>query len=215
MRPGQLSVGGNYTQSAGGTLQIEVDGTAAFDQLEVTGVATFAGTLAIVNGFTPAAGDTFQIVTSASRNGTFGTLTGAGPYAVDYPGGPSFGARLSVGGVPAPVAGTPQVSGTMLLGQTVTCNPGAWTNNPTFTFEWLRNGQPIATGATYVLSGADATTRSRAVSRAPTAAAAPPPPARRATSRRSLRRTRRRPRSAERRRSPATPASGPAARRRR
>ncbi len=157
VRPGQLSVGGNYTQSAGGTLQIEVDGTAAFDQLEVTGVATFAGTLAIVNGFTPAAGDTFQIVTSASRNGTFGTLTGAGPYAVDYPGGPSFGARLSVGGVPAPVAGTPQVSGTMLLGQTVTCNPGAWTNNPTFTFEWLRNGQPIATGATYVLSGADAT----------------------------------------------------------
>ena len=100
--PGHLTVAGNFLQSTGGTLQIEVDGTAAFDQLEVTGVATFAGTLAIVNGFTPSAGDTFQIVTSASRNGTFATLTGAGPYAVDYPGGPSFGARLSVGGVPAP-----------------------------------------------------------------------------------------------------------------
>ena len=155
--PGHLTVAGNFLQSTGGTLQIEVDGTAAFDQLEVTGVATFAGTLAIVNGFTPAAGDTFQIVTSASRNGTFATVTGAGPYAVDYPGGPSFGARLSVGGVPGPVAGTPQVTGTMQVGQTVTCNPGTWANNPTFTFEWLRNGQPVATGTTYVLTGADAT----------------------------------------------------------
>ncbi len=215
VRPGRLTVAGNFLQSAGGTLQIEVDGTSAFDQLEVTGVATFAGTLAIVNSFTPAAGDTFQIVTSASRNGTFGTLTGAGPYAVDYPGGPSFGARLSVGGVPAPVAGTPQVTGTMQVGQTVTCNPGAWTNNPTFTFEWLRNGSPIATGATHVLTGADATHQiacrvtgtngggSATATSAPRNVPAVSP------------RTRRRPRSAARRRSRATPASGPAARRRR
>ena len=38
--PGHLTVAGNFLQSTGGTLQIEVDGTAAFDQLEVTGVAT-------------------------------------------------------------------------------------------------------------------------------------------------------------------------------
>ena len=155
--PGHLTVAGNFVQSTGGTLQIEVDGTAAFDQLEVTGVATLAGTLAIVNGFTPATSDTFQIVTSASRNGTFATVTGAGPYVVDYPGGPAFGARLSVSGQPGPVAGTPQVTGTVQVGQTVTCNPGTWGNNPTFTFEWLRDGQPIATGSTYVLTGADAT----------------------------------------------------------
>ncbi len=157
VRPGHLTVGANYTQSAGGTLRIEIDGAAAFDQLEVTGVATFAGTLAIVNGFTPAGTDTFQIVSSGSRNGTFATVTGAGPYVVDYPAGPSFGARLTVSGVPAPVAGTPQVTGTMQVGQTVTCNPGSWTNNPAFAFEWLRDGQPIATGATYVLTSADAT----------------------------------------------------------
>ena len=155
--PGHLTVAGNYTQSAGGTLQVEVDGTAAFDQLEVTGVASFAGTLAIVNGFTPASTDTFQIVTSASRNGTFATVTGAGPYVVDYPGGPAFGARLTVSGLPRPSPGTPQVTGTVQVGQTVTCNPGTWTNNPAFTFEWLRDGQPIATGSTYVLTGADAT----------------------------------------------------------
>ncbi|HEX6020343.1 MAG TPA: hypothetical protein VFZ00_00010 [Solirubrobacter sp.] len=155
--PGHLTVAGNFVQSAGGTLQIEVDGTAAFDQLEVTGVASFAGTLAIVNTFTPANTDTFQIVTSASRNGTFAIVTGAGPYVVSYPGGPAFGARLTVSGVPGPIAGTPQVTGTMQVGQTVTCNPGTWGNNPTFTFEWLRDGQPIATGNTYVLTGNDAT----------------------------------------------------------
>ena len=155
--PGHLTVAGNFLQSTGGTLQIELDGTAAFDQLEVTGVATFAGTLAIVSGFTPANTDTFQIVTSASRNGTFATVTGAGPYVVDYPGGPAFGARLTVTGQPGPVAGTPQVTGTMQVGQTVTCNPGTWGNNPTFTFEWLRDGQVIATGSTYALTGADAT----------------------------------------------------------
>ena len=83
--PGRLTVNGNYTQSAGGTLQVEIDGTTAatqFDQLAVTGVASLGGTLAIVNTFDAAITDTFAIVTSNGRNGTFATLTGAAISAV-------------------------------------------------------------------------------------------------------------------------------------
>ncbi len=167
--PGRLTVNGTYAQHANGTLQVDVAGLTAateFDQLVVTGAATLGGTLAIVsaNGFDPAVTDTFPIVTSAARTGTFATLTGADisqvkHYVAQYPTATPFGVRLAVIGPDAPVPGTPQVVGTVQVGQTVTCNPGSWDNNPTFAFEWLRDGTAIggATGQTYVLAAADAT----------------------------------------------------------
>ena len=56
--PGKLTVNGDYTQGAGGTLQVEIDGTTQdtqYDHLAVTGNASLGGTLAIVNNprFTP------------------------------------------------------------------------------------------------------------------------------------------------------------------
>ncbi len=62
-------------------------------------------------------------------------------------------------GPDAPVAGVPQVTGTAEVGNTVTCEEGTWTGSPTFTYEWLRDGTPIA-GATardYPIVDADAT----------------------------------------------------------
>jgi hypothetical protein len=104
--PGTLTVTGAYAQGAGGTLEVGVDGAAQgteYDRLAVTGAATLSGTVAVVPGlgFDPALSDTFQFLTSASRTGTFGTLTGAAlpdckRYTLDYPGAPDFGARLEV-----------------------------------------------------------------------------------------------------------------------
>ncbi len=47
--PGTLTINGNYTQGAGGSLEIEVEGTGAgqFDKLAIGGNATLGGTLAL------------------------------------------------------------------------------------------------------------------------------------------------------------------------
>jgi hypothetical protein len=65
--PGTFNVSGNYTQTAGGTLDIEL-GTSSFDILAITGTGTFAGALDIFSfgGFTPSDGETFQIINYGS-----------------------------------------------------------------------------------------------------------------------------------------------------
>jgi hypothetical protein len=53
----------------------------------------------------------------------------------------------------------PVVSGSTAPGETLACTTGGWAANPvpTFTYQWLRDGDPIAdaTAATYVLQDAD------------------------------------------------------------
>ena len=69
-----MTITGNYTQNAGGSLNIRLGGTASgqFDQLAVSGVATLGGTLQVtlVNGFYTGAGDSFQFMSFGSRSGT-------------------------------------------------------------------------------------------------------------------------------------------------
>ena len=79
--PGILTLSGNYVQSAAGALKIEIGGLAAgtqYDRLAITGSATLNGTLQVqtINGFSPAAGNTFQILTYGSRTGTFAAMGG-------------------------------------------------------------------------------------------------------------------------------------------
>jgi hypothetical protein len=52
----------------------------------------------------------------------------------------------------------PTISGTALTGQTLTCDPGTWTGDPTITYVavWQRNGASFANGWTYVVTAADA-----------------------------------------------------------
>jgi hypothetical protein len=112
--PGTLTVTGNYIQGVNGVLEVDVDGTTQgtqFDHLAVGGAANLDGTVAVVKGaaFDPLLTDTFPFLTSASRTGTFDTLVGSllasgEGYALDYPGGPGFGARLTVTGTPGSVA---------------------------------------------------------------------------------------------------------------
>jgi uncharacterized repeat protein (TIGR01451 family) len=81
--PGTITLNGGYTQSNTGSYLVEIAGLAAgtqYDQLSLTNnnIATLGGTLnvALLNGFTPAAGDSFTIVTCVAVqriNGTFAT----------------------------------------------------------------------------------------------------------------------------------------------
>lgn len=78
--PGKLTVNGNYDQTSGATLKIELGGATAgsgFDQIAATGIASLGGVLdvSLVNGFRPKVGDTFQIITSNGESGNFSTVS--------------------------------------------------------------------------------------------------------------------------------------------
>jgi hypothetical protein len=82
--------------------------------------------------------------------------------------------RSNVGAVPAivhssltspvlapPTAGSPKISGIPLSGRTLTASPGTWTGVSAFHYDWQRCTLTLctstgATGATYVLTNADA-----------------------------------------------------------
>jgi hypothetical protein len=79
LSPGILTINGNYVQGASGTLNMEIGGTipgaSGHDQLVVTGTATLGGTLnaGLINGFVPAATDSFTLLKANSVTGTFDT----------------------------------------------------------------------------------------------------------------------------------------------
>jgi len=77
---GKLTVTGAYTQSSAGALDANIAGAESgqFNLLKVTGTATLGGTLNIqlLNNFVPLVGDTFEILTARSVNGTFATVNG-------------------------------------------------------------------------------------------------------------------------------------------
>jgi hypothetical protein len=82
--PGTLTIVGDYTQTSGGVLVIEIGGPnpgTDFDQLNITGQASLDGTLTVnlINGFQPESGDSFTIMTFGSASGTFATINGDGP----------------------------------------------------------------------------------------------------------------------------------------
>ena len=70
-----------YTQNAKGSLNIQIGGTAVgtqYSQLAVANGASLNGTLNIklINGFIPAIGNTFTILTGSAVSGTFATVNG-------------------------------------------------------------------------------------------------------------------------------------------
>lgn len=163
--PGKLTVNGNYTQGAGGTLETEIQGTTTdtqYDHLAVGGNASLAGTLAIVNGggFDPALTDTFDILTATGTvSGTFATVTGAAlsgkGYSPQYTAGPPGKVRLTVVQGPQNQS-APSIPTSAQDGDAIACTPGTWTGSPTFAYEWLRDGTTTGvTTATYNVGAAD------------------------------------------------------------
>ncbi len=77
-----LRVAGNFTQTSTGTLATELASSTIYGQLLVSGKSSLAGTLDIArdNTYTPAKGDTLQLITFASKSGRFTSVknTGAG-----------------------------------------------------------------------------------------------------------------------------------------
>jgi outer membrane autotransporter protein len=74
---GKLTVNGNYTQTTGGTLRIEVASASQFDQLLVGGHASLAGTLQLVrlNNFQLQVGDRVTFLTAQGGvSGNFSTI---------------------------------------------------------------------------------------------------------------------------------------------
>jgi len=75
-----LNINGDYEQTATGTFEIELGGTAAgtdYDQLDVSGSATLAGELSavLIDSFAPALNDSFEIIQASSVIGTFSART--------------------------------------------------------------------------------------------------------------------------------------------
>src|SRR5262245_23229143 len=76
---GLTTISGNYTQQMNGVLVIEIGGLTAgsqFDMLDVNGAAILNGTLqvSLINGFTPQAGYSFDILDWDSLAGTFSAI---------------------------------------------------------------------------------------------------------------------------------------------
>ena len=61
---------GKVTLGAGSTLAVDVNGTAAgqADKVVATGVMTVGGKIDVTTGYTPALGDTTEILTGSSRS---------------------------------------------------------------------------------------------------------------------------------------------------
>ena len=76
--PGTLDVSGNFAQSVGAVLKMEIASTTSFDHLDIGGTLFAGGTLDIdLLSFNPSAGDTFDLFDFASATGSF---------ALDLPG---------------------------------------------------------------------------------------------------------------------------------
>jgi len=76
--PGTLTLNGNYSQGSFGLLTIDLGGTAPGDSsvLNVSGLSTLDGTLDLtaVNGFIPAAGDSFTFLLFGALSGDFSQI---------------------------------------------------------------------------------------------------------------------------------------------
>ena len=84
---GSITIDGNYTQSAEGTLLVELAGldTSQFDRLIINGNATLGGQL-VVTALSPyadiaLAGDDFNIISAQSLNGNFNNISAPSPFS--------------------------------------------------------------------------------------------------------------------------------------
>lgn len=80
----RLTIGGTFTQQAGGTLATRLGGSQGTYDLKVFGAATLAGTLDVTpnEGLTPQQSQSFTVLTAGSRTGAFTTLV---PHGLSAP----------------------------------------------------------------------------------------------------------------------------------
>jgi hypothetical protein len=74
---GDLHIAGSYTQTSTGWLATSIDSAGVCDQLLVDGAANLDGTLSVTmpSSYTPPAGQTFDLISAGSLDGTFAFLS--------------------------------------------------------------------------------------------------------------------------------------------
>ncbi|RYX80204.1 hypothetical protein EON83_29645 [bacterium] len=88
--PGTITINGNYTQTSGGVLDMEIGGTdpgTSYDQMIVNGTANLGGTLNWVRwqNWVPQDGDVYTLFTYYSKTGNFANFVDSSPVAgVNY-----------------------------------------------------------------------------------------------------------------------------------
>ncbi len=145
---GTFLIEGNFTQTAGGVLVIDLAGLASgrFDTLNITGIAIPGGLLQVktIDGFAPRPGNFFTILSAAAVSGTFGTTVSqiAGLQTLHG----DADVRLAIAALPA-AKDPPQVTSEPTdqdvdLGRPV--NLGVGVNSATTPkFQWRRNGARV------------------------------------------------------------------------
>jgi uncharacterized repeat protein (TIGR01451 family) len=153
--PGAVTITGDYTQTSTGVLNVDLNGTTAgtqYDQVNVSGNVTLDGTLNATLGYSPAAGDTFDVLKiGATRTGDFATknlptFPSGGSVTASYTGSAPEVLRLQAIVIQSDVA-ISQLAPTSVT----------HTQNATVTFTVTNNGPDAATGvaATLNFSGAN------------------------------------------------------------
>jgi len=174
---GLLTINGNYTQTASGSLDIDLGGTTAdsqYDQLAISGTATLGGQLdiSVINSFQPTLGNTFQVLTFASSSGNFGFYNGIvlGNRLILNPALNPSNLTLTV--QPAVTTTTlsappsPSVSGQSVAftaAVTVALPPTTIDPRPTGTVTFYDNGISIGTGSLGVVNGQEQATLTTAM----------------------------------------------------
>ncbi len=82
--PADIAFAGDVELAGSANLEVELLGTGGvpgvdFDRLDIAGSLDIAGTLsiALLGGYTPSLGDSFQVLNAATRSGTFDSILGA------------------------------------------------------------------------------------------------------------------------------------------
>jgi RHS repeat-associated protein len=135
--PGILTVGGDYTQSAAGALEIEVGGAApgtGFDQLVVGDKSTLGGTLnvTLIGGFATASGQVFPVVTYASSSGSFATVN-----LPQLNGAPAFTTQAAAASFN--LRGTGSVSDLAVVPMSITVTPAPAVPGSSVTIQYQAN----------------------------------------------------------------------------
>ena len=159
--PSPATVGGSYAVSATGggsgnpvTFSIDLSSTAgACSVLDATVSFTGAGGCVIDANQTASSGyqSAPEVQQTIPITNPPQTVTPSAPTITGVTTSPSSPPSSSIAAPPSNTA-PPILSGSPRPGYTLTCSPGTWTNNPTgFSYQWTRDGKPMATGPTYVV----------------------------------------------------------------
>ena len=160
--PGIFSVQGDYTQNSDGLLGIEIGGTNSgtdYDQLQVSGTATIAGTLQVrlMNGFTPTVGQTYRIVNAGSFSGGFSSITQPSQAGISVA-SDATGITVTITSV---IAGAPVISSATTV---------ATTQGQAFSYQITATNNPTSFGAMNLPDGLTVNQTSGLISGTPTKA---------------------------------------------